>query len=295
MNIIVCSSRGKSLLSLNKRKDTEVTVVSGGRIKNLTNIAIEKLKEEKGTEGNKFVYVIAGLPDTTRKLERNYWMNSSWRRYEEVSFLESVEENSERVIRIIKKSAEDIIKEDGIPICSTIVPQNLTKWNHVRLRQHKTSHLIHFHHYDRMQENLLESIKIINSFILHFNSVNQVATPKITLPVFYKRRSTWRFRYGKLPDGVHASQNLAKIWVTIVRKVLDKNLARHSTTAAVPSPVNRERLTDSESSSRESESDCEDVPSESSSSESECEDILREASESEEVDSDASTRRSWLY
>ena len=154
MNIIVCSSRGKSLLSLNKRKDTEVTVVSGGRIKNLTNIAIEKLKEEKGTEGNKFVYVIAGLPDTSIKLERNYWMNSSWRKYEEVSFLESVEANSERVIRIIRKSAEDIIEEDGIPIFSTIVPSNLTRWNHVRLRQHKTSHLVHFHHYDCMQDKL---------------------------------------------------------------------------------------------------------------------------------------------
>ena len=217
MNIIVCSSRGSCLLPLNRRPDTKVIVVPGGKIKDLTDIAIKELG--RTTISPKFVYFIAGLPDTTTKLNENYWMNGRWCRYEEVIFRNS----EDIVIKIIDKAAQDIIEKNAVPIFSTIVPCHISNWNYCRLHQHKTSHLLHFNSYHHMQENQLETITHINRYILHLNSINQVVTPKIAKPVFYKRGSAWRFRFGKLSDGVHPKDKLRDIWVKIVEEVLEKN------------------------------------------------------------------------
>lgn len=220
MNIIVCSSRGKSLRSLNKREDTVVRVVPGGRIGQLVDIAKEELNKILTKPNPKFVYFVAGLPDTTTKIYEEFWMNDELHAYEEVIFSNT----PENIIGIINSAAQDILAENAIPIFSTIVPCHLSIWNHTRLSQHKTSHLLHYKNYDLMQEQQLETIREINSYILHINSQNRVATPKLAKPVYYRRGNSWRFRFGKLADGVHATDKLKKVWHKTVNKILNRNL-----------------------------------------------------------------------
>ena len=228
MNIVVCSSRGKCLLPLNHREDTRVIVVGGGKIPKLTNEAITILKEYEDSPEPKFVYFVAGLPDTTTKESYHFWMNGVRHTYEEVFIRGSIEENASRVINIIQSSSRAILANNAIPVYCTIIPCELEIWNHTRLSQHKTSHLIHFNNYKHMQESHLESIKTINSFILHHNSQNQVATPKITLPVFYKRKSSWRFRFGRLTDGVHPDAKLESSIRKKISNTLHLNLKRYT-------------------------------------------------------------------
>ena len=244
MNIVVCSSRGKCLLPLNEREDTRVIVHGGGKIPKLTREATKILKDYKHFSGPKFVYFVAGLPDITTKASRHFWMKGHRHTYEEVSFQGSIEGNAQRVINIIRASSQAILAENAIPVYCTIIPCDIEIWNHIRLSQHRTSHLTHFHQYESMQESLLKSIRSINQFILHHNSQNQVATPKITLRVFYKRKSSWRFRSGRLTDGVHPDSRIEKSIRKKIIKILDTNLTRYS-----PKEQNRPESADSGSDS----------------------------------------------
>ena len=44
----------------------------------------------------------------------------------------------------------------------------------------------------------------------------------------YKRKGQWRYRYGKLKDGVHANVKLNKVWIKTMDTVINKNMARSS-------------------------------------------------------------------
>ena len=107
---------------------------------------------------------------------------------------------------------------------ATITPSSIQTWNRHRLQEHSTSHLLHFNDYDIMQENLETTIELLNKTIHSINSSNKVVTPKLAQPIMYKRKGQWRFRYGKLTDGVHANAKINKAWINIMDEVLDKNL-----------------------------------------------------------------------
>ena len=226
MNIVLCSSRGKCLLPLNERPDTTVSVRGGGKYTSLTKEAVEHLERLQYHPGPKLVYLVAGLPDITQKLKHSFWMNGRYHDYEEVIFCESdtAESNSNRVINNIRSSAASIVSAGGIPVFSTVLSCDISAWNKTRLGQHKTSHLIYYNRYQPMQEKLLDSTKLINSFILHENSLNQAATPKLAQPIFYKRGSSWRFKPGKFTDGVHTESKVDDTLLKLFTKVLDRNI-----------------------------------------------------------------------
>ena len=103
------------------------------------------------------------------------------------------------------------------------MPSHIETWNRHRLSQHKTSHLLRYTEYDTMQENLEKTVIKINKFIHTINSSNSVATPRLSKHIIYHRNSTIRTRYGKLVDGVHATDKLNSELVETLEHAINKN------------------------------------------------------------------------
>ena len=225
-NIIVASSRGKNLTSL-KDEYTELYYKGGGKYHHLSSEAIRRIKSKQDTQNKTFVYFLAGLPDVTRKINRDYFMNGCLRHYEEVIFKEEPTSAANRVIKAIKTAETTIKTHNAIPVFCTIIPCTLDTWNHHRLNNHVTTHLLHFSDYTRMQENLHTTIHLINQQIHVINSSKNVITPRISKEVTYKRGGHWRYRYGRLWDGTHATEKLNKKICEILKLAIEKNISKH--------------------------------------------------------------------
>ena len=227
--IIAGASRGGCLRRL-ENKDILVITIRGGKIEQLTELVLKEL--EKGPVD--FVYFVAGLPDVSSRLREYFYLNSRKCRYEEFVFTEDPEHAQKRV-RAILADAETKIKEKGaIPVFSTITPFSINHWNHHRLQNHCTSHLLHFNTYQTQQENLHTAINNINIDIREINRANQVLTPKPSSFIAYKRRGHWRYRYGKLGDGTHTNAKIKRKWVQHYAETIEKNnnnLARRPLTS----------------------------------------------------------------
>ena len=67
MDILMATSRGRGLKSLNKRPNTLLTVYPGGKTEDMTQEALDILSCLPSSK-NHLVYFISGLPDVTTKL-----------------------------------------------------------------------------------------------------------------------------------------------------------------------------------------------------------------------------------
>lgn len=169
--------------------------------------------------------------------------------YQEVIFSEPPDATHNRVTKIIRH-AESIIKQNNaIPVFSTVTPSSIKKWNRTRLHQHKTSYLLHFNKYEEMQDRLIEAIIKINQTIHSINSKNNVITPKLGQAILYKRRGTWRKRYGKLVDGVHPNNKIKAKWVMTMDEVMAKNEHKYNSPVTPNPPILIEIDSDSDTDS----------------------------------------------
>ena len=149
------------------------------------------------------------------------------RAYEEVIFPYSVEEATNHLKKEISKAAEAVRELGHIPCFCTIPPMSLERWNKVRLQQGKTTHLKHQHKYNNMQTKLLLATININKFIHQTNEEHNMKTPKIAEHIFKNEGSKrgYRFRYGKLVDGVHPAPSVVTEWAL---ELLDGTINNHS-------------------------------------------------------------------
>ena len=216
--IIVGSSRGGCLTKLADR-NTRVITKRGGKILDLTELAIKAIKEKPAD----FVYFAAGLPDTTERLQKKFRLDNKNQKYEEFIFNEDPHLAEHRVTQIIRKAEQLIINQNAIPVFSTITPFSIDHWNHHRLRNHYTSHLTYFESYPQQQDHLHTAINAININIRNINRSNRVLTPKPSSLIAYKRRGHWRYRYGKLGDGTHTNNKTKAKWVKIYKETIEKN------------------------------------------------------------------------
>ena len=116
-------------------------VVGGGTVRGLTDTGIQLVKwaREDGIQGPHALYVIAGIPDTTKMMRRGA--------YEEVVFNEDPSEAATRIVELYRE-ADTLIRAEGIVPCfSTITTMSIREWNKTRLTQHRTTHLLHYKHY----------------------------------------------------------------------------------------------------------------------------------------------------
>ena len=247
-NIIVASSRGKKLTSL-KDEYTELYYKGGGKFHHLTSEALRLIKGRQDLHDKTYVYFVAGLPDVTRKINRDYFMNGNLRHYEEVIFKEEPTSAANRVIEAIQRAETTIKQHNAIPVFSTIIPCTLDIWNHHRLNTHVTTHLLHFSDYKHMQENLHTTIHLINQRIHVINSHNNVITPRISKTVTYKRGGHWRYRYGRLWDGTHATDKLNIKICEILKLAIEKNSSKYFENSHIRPDI----LSDTESSDSDSD------------------------------------------
>lgn len=213
MNVFVCTSRGKALepyLSRHMNSPYLIHTLPGASLQSIsirTQQIIRKL--ENDNIKNASFYIIAGLPDITKRL-KIFKSN-----YEEVIFDGDSDNISDKIMRDIHRLADIIQANNHKFIMCPIIPSNIEKWNSCRLSQRKTSHLNYSSSYPDMQAKLHSTILQVNKEIISFNTGNSVITPFIAtgIIVSYKRKpslpTSHKFSYKHLPDGVHLDSTIA--------------------------------------------------------------------------------------
>ena len=233
MNIIVATSRGRGLSALEQRQDTVMSITPGGETEDLVQTAIKELEKLQPADTPHRVYFVSGLPDVTTKLKRRFYLHGKLRKYQEVIFPESPTEAHDRVMGLICQAEADIRRHHAIPVFTTITPSSLIKWNLHRLHGQFTTHLNYRGQYHHMQDNLHKAVQELNRSIHILNSSNGVVTPKLAQHIMYTRRGHWRYRYGKLVDGVHGTKKTNEAWTKIMTDVMDKN----ARVTSIPAPM----------------------------------------------------------
>jgi hypothetical protein len=228
MNVLLCTSRGRSLKELIPPKAPNmVKYFPGATTYRLANEADQILRDPRLRKESTHFYIIAGLPDlTTRKQDRS-------KNYQEVIFEEEPEEAANRIIRLLYNLCDRINSQGPIPILCPVIPSDLEKWNFTRLRQHKTKYLIFKNKYHEMQENLQLATTLINKQIIRYNEENSLRTPFIHRPIIkhLKSKSKFRFTFINFPDGVHPNHHLALKWVEKLYTAFSQNRENSSTTS----------------------------------------------------------------
>ena len=147
--------------------------------------------------------------------------------YEEVIFNESPHEAITRVQDLYRSVSEKVSKNRVKPCFATIPPMSLETWNSTRLKQHKTSFLIHHKHYDSMQENLIKSVIEINKFIINLNISNEMTTPYLASTILCNvPGKKMRVHYSRFSDGVHPKKELNTKWAKKIRNAIRDNRNR---------------------------------------------------------------------
>ena len=227
MHIIVATSRGKKLTKLHDPPRTWLTYIPGGTLDELTEAAVKLLAEARAHVRRwtyrqvDFVYFVGGLPDLTT---RDKWrVFDGEKQYEEVYFNEDPHDTRDRMKVTLKRAASTVLALDAIPVFSTIVPSHIERWNHTRLGQHKTTHLLHFKDYKEMQIGLLQATIYTNQYIHELNLENGVVTPSLAKKILFSRRLRYRFRHAALEDGVHPNEEAADDWCTRISDAMEYN------------------------------------------------------------------------
>ena len=127
---------------------------SSAKLEDLRHQAYDFL-ENNDDPTNCHVYFIAGLCDITYRDRHG--------NYDEVYYIESPQATVNRMTRLIDSISLDIQVYGAKPCFATIIPCSLDDWNHLRLSQHKTSHLLHYHQYSDTQAFLNRTILDINN------------------------------------------------------------------------------------------------------------------------------------
>ena len=204
MNIIMATSRGEGLKKIYKGKPAiQLHVHKGSTLAFLTHTAlrhIHKLKRDpQHRDTDIHIYFMAGICDITYKDElphrRDWDAYTKKHHYEEVIFMESPHEASTRIKTQLLNAAHQISSAGAAPCFCTIPPCSISTWNHERLKQRKTTHLLHFRHYDDMQVNLQKAILDINRYIITLNIAHNMITPKIAVNIVKKSGAKRSHRY----------------------------------------------------------------------------------------------------
>jgi hypothetical protein len=237
MNILLCTSRGRSIEPLLKPItdngiENRVAYFTGASINRLANEAESMLIDSNLRNPNTHFYVIAGIPDLTQKIsDKN-------NQYEEVIFREQPEIAAQRVIRLYHRLIDRITTLNASVIICPIIPSSIKKWNFTRLHQKKTLYLEFPNYYSTWQTNLQMSITLANKQITEINRLNNLCTPFITRPVIkaIAADTKYKFSYFHLPDGVHLDYQLSQKVIKKLEPALEKKTDRKKINLRHPSP-----------------------------------------------------------
>ena len=228
MDLIMTTSRGRDLykeMRLLPGHDAINPIFSvhpGSSFTFLTETAIEIINHSPYPNRNIHVYFVAGLIDLSEKITdinyREYICNDSFT------------DSFTHMRTLLDDTQEKITNTGATPCFATITPMHIDTSNHHLLHTHKTSYLLHFNHYDSMQENHIEATVLTNGYITLLNSHLNMHTPRLAQDILYKpssRRPTHRFRHHVLPDGIHPDNTIKQKWAKTLLETISTNRYKH--------------------------------------------------------------------
>ena len=225
--------KGKPAVQLHVHKGSTLAFLTHTALRH-----IHKLKREpQHRDTDIHVYFMAGICDITYKDElphrRDWDAYTKKHHYEETIFMESPHEASTRIKTQLLNAAHQISSAGATPCFCTIPPCSISTWNHERLKQRKTTHLIHFRHYDDMQVNLQKAILDINRYIITLNIAHNMITPKIAVNIVKKpgAKRSHRYFYERLADGVHPEPDTLQEWAQTLTETMELNRTSTPNTA----------------------------------------------------------------
>ena len=219
MNALIGDSRVKylKLEYLNELSDN--WSIPGAGVSKMEDLIQDCIIMHHGEDynGKMHIYISAGLCDVTTKLKA--------RNYEEIIFETN---RCEELVAQTKTSLQHIhqmaLKEDVIPIFTTIYPMSLKDWNITRLHQNKTSFLSYQNDYINMQNHLEASIEELNKFIVQLNVTIGMSTPLIHKHlVHYRSKGNTTYKFNLLIDGCHPSPTLKTNIANSIAQAIKKN------------------------------------------------------------------------
>ena len=124
---------------------------------------------KKNYDGKNLLYLMAGIPDVTNKLEEKNAANKII--YQEVVF--NYEPNMLFHFKQLMDGTQQLLSNiDCIPIFATIPTMNLLNWNTIRYAQGKICFLKYENDHGMMQDNLSYLLLDVNKSIITFNNLN---------------------------------------------------------------------------------------------------------------------------
>ena len=116
----------------------EVVVMEGAKIQELVDAALAWGQPHTA-------YIFGGLPDMVVKEE------DTQNGYQEFMMRETVDACVQRVVAIYKRASCLLNGTDIVPVFATVMPMDIGKWNHMCLRQGRTSRLVYQGEYIQQQ------------------------------------------------------------------------------------------------------------------------------------------------
>ena len=189
MDVVLASSRGKGLEALIRSKHPSpdhliMKSTSSAKLHILTSQALELISKSPNPS-NHHIYIIGGYCDLSEIIHHK--LTTHYRaQYQEAVFREEPGAAAARLTSLFETTSRTISINHAKPILCTIPPSSIHNWNHTRLRQHKTALLKHCKQYPTMQENMIQSLLIINTNIIGINKSHGTYTPKLADAIITK-------------------------------------------------------------------------------------------------------------
>ena len=193
---------------------------------------------------NHHIYIIGGYCDLSEIIHHK--LTTHYRaQYQECVFREEPGAPAARLTSLLETTFRTISINHAKPILCTIPSSSIHNWNNTRLRQHKTALLKHCKQYPTMQENMIQSLLIINTNIIGINKSHGTYTPKLADAIITKSGGgggggggNHRVHYSRLVDGVHPTQSVKEEWANMILQAIDKNRSSFtpSRMKSIPSP-----------------------------------------------------------
>ena len=219
MNALVGDSRVRSFKLNYLSELSDNWSLPGAGVRKMEDLIQDCIIMHHGEDycGKMHIYISAGLCDLTTRLKT--------RHYEEIIF-ETVK--CDEIKLQTKASLQHIhqfaIKEDVIPIFTTIYPMSLNDWNMNRLHQNKTSYLNYQDDYISMQNSLQALIEDLNKFIVQLNLSIGMTTPLIHKHlVHYRGKGNTTYKLNLLIDGCHPCPTLMSNIANSISQAIKKN------------------------------------------------------------------------
>ena len=225
MNLLAAASRGGGILQMVPELDEEV-VLPGKTMREVTEEALKRIPPPYRQRKPVHVYIMAGLPDISTKLE------DKDTDYKECVYRSHPDESLQHFKRELNHCTREFKKAGAIPIFCTVTHCNLQTYNTSLLDKNMTTYLKHQHEYATMQTPLNNAIDIINEEIpLH----NRRITPQVATPFLHsairkrtgggkKRRSVrYRLDWKGLKDGCHGTPETRATWAKSIKSAIKIN------------------------------------------------------------------------